>query len=216
MDFSHVKSLSIPQGNVNRILLGTTVLWKKSALPAEYQEVEYIKSSGTQYINLGISGSLSIIAYLDMQFTVTASSSKIVIASSTGAGRWFGMDSSGNYGAGSGASSNINGLLRKEIMVNFTSSDISFTIDGINYSKTTTSSPSTTYTMFAGKRSGSSMSFYASAKLYKATIQQNSETIMELIPCYRKADDVVGLYNIVNNTFLANSGSGVFVAGPDI
>lgn len=39
---------------------------------------------------------------------------------------------------------------------------------------------------------------------------------MELIPCYRKADNVVGLYDTISNNFLTNSGSGTFVAGPNV
>lgn len=216
MDFSQVKAVTIPEGSVNCILSGSTVLWKKTVLPAEYQKVEYIKSSGTQYINTGISTTRYVTVRLDMQFTVSASSSKIIIASSTGAGRWFGMGSLGTYGAGTGANSDIDGLLRKEIFVNFTASGISFTIDGVSYSKATSSSPSTAYTMFAGRRTGSSMSFYASAKLYKATFQENGETIMDLIPCYRRLDNVVGLYDLVSKEFLLNSGTGSFTAGPDI
>ena len=56
MDFSQVKAVTIPEGIVNRILSGATVLWKKSSggLPSEYQEVAYLESSGTQYIDTNL------------------------------------------------------------------------------------------------------------------------------------------------------------------
>lgn len=45
MNFSDVKSVTIPEGVVTEIKQGDTVLWKRktSRLPKEYQEVEWIK-----------------------------------------------------------------------------------------------------------------------------------------------------------------------------
>ena len=36
------------------------------------------------------------------------------------------------------------------------------------------------------------------------------------VPCYRKADNVVGFYDVVNSAFYINAGSGSFTAGPDV
>ena len=36
------------------------------------------------------------------------------------------------------------------------------------------------------------------------------------IPCYRKSDGVIGMYEAVSGTFLTNSGSGNFEKGPDV
>ena len=44
----------------------------------------------------------------------------------------------------------------------------------------------------------------------------NDVLVREFIPCYRKADSVAGLYDLANNTFYTNAGSGVFVVGPDV
>lgn len=216
MDFSHVKAMTIPEGNVLRILSGATVLWKKTGLPAEYQEVEYIESTGTQYIDTGIASTQYITAHLDMQFTEYSSSSMIIIAWSTGAGRWFGKGALNKYGGGTGAVSDVDALLRKEIDVFFTSSTTGFTIDGVTYSKAVTSSKSNGYTMFAGRNVSTGVSYYASAKLYKATIQENGVTIRELVPCYRKSDNKPGLYDMVENTFYTNQGTDEFITGPII
>ena len=162
-----------------------------SRLPKEYQEVEYIESTGTQYIDTGIPSTRYITANLDMQFTEQSSSSMIIIAWSTGAGRWFGKGSFNTYSAGTDAVSDIDCLIRKEIEVTFTNSNITFVIDGTTYSKTATSSQSNGYIMFAGRNVSTGVSFYSKAKLYKATIQENGSTIMDLVPCYRKIDNVV-------------------------
>lgn len=45
---------------------------------------------------------------------------------------------------------------------------------------------------------------------------KNNELICELVPCYRKSDGEIGMYDIVRNTFLTNVGSGTFTKGPDV
>lgn len=52
--------------------------------------------------------------------------------------------------------------------------------------------------------------------LYSARISQGNEIIREYIPCYRKSDGVIGLYEKYTNTFLENAGTGTFTAGPEI
>ena len=37
--------------------------------------------------------------------------------------------------------------------------------------------------------------------------------IRNYIPCYRKSDNEIGLYDIVNNVFYTNQGTGVFLKG---
>lgn len=53
-------------------------------------------------------------------------------------------------------------------------------------------------------------------KLYRFTLYENEETVRDYVPCYRKSDNEVGLYDLVNKTFLTHSGEGTFNAGPDI
>lgn len=42
------------------------------------------------------------------------------------------------------------------------------------------------------------------------------EKIANYVSCYRKADGEIGLYDIVNNRFYTNSGTGTFEKGPDV
>lgn len=202
--------------DVKKLIYNNDVVWEKKRLPVEYQEVEYIESTGTQYIDTGIASTRYITASLDMQFTEYSSSSMIIIAWSTGAGRWFGKGGLNTYSGGNDAVSDVDALLRKEIEVFFTPSTTGFTIDGVTYSKAVTSSKSTGYTMFAGRNVNTGVAFYASAKLYKATIQENGVTIRDFIPCYRKIDKKPGLYDAFNDVFYTNDGTGEFNVGTDI
>lgn len=40
--------------------------------------------------------------------------------------------------------------------------------------------------------------------------------ILNLIPCYRKSDNVAGMYDIVNDVFYTNAGFGSFIVGPNV
>ena len=50
MDWSQVKDLTIPEGSVKQVSVNSVVLWKKGLLPSGYTQLEYIESTGTQYI----------------------------------------------------------------------------------------------------------------------------------------------------------------------
>ena len=47
-------------------------------------------------------------------------------------------------------------------------------------------------------------------------ISENGTKKLHLIPCYRKSDGEIGLYDIVNNIFYTNMGSGEFLKGADV
>lgn len=51
----------------------------------------------------------------------------------------------------------------------------------------------------------------------KITIKESDVITNELIPCYRKADNVAGYYDITNKRFYTNDlGTGSLIAGPDV
>lgn len=56
------------------------------------------------------------------------------------------------------------------------------------------------------------VSFYDKFIMYG----QNGKEIAHFIPCYRKSDNVAGMYDIVRQQFFVNSGSGSFTVGPDV
>ena len=47
------------------------------------------------------------------------------------------------------------------------------------------------------------------------TNRQN-QIVSNLVPCYRKSDSVAGMYDNVNHRFLTNQGTGTFVVGSDV
>ena len=64
--------------------------------------------------------------------------------------------------------------------------------------------------LFSGR--GSSSWFPASVKIFSLT----SDGIIDLVPCYRKSDGEIGMYDLVSNTFFTNQGTGTFLKGADV
>ena len=53
-------------------------------------------------------------------------------------------------------------------------------------------------------------------KMYYAKVWNDGEPFIDAIPCYRKADGAICMYDLVADTFLQKSGSGTFIKGPDV
>lgn len=81
-----------------------------------------------------------------------------------------------------------------------------------------TLTPHTVPISIFGYNSGSSgaVSSKREYKLYSARISLGHEVIREYIPCYRKSDGVVGLYEKFTETFLTSETDAVFTKGADI
>lgn len=54
------------------------------------------------------------------------------------------------------------------------------------------------------------------SRIYYVKIWDDTTLIRNYIPCYRKLDNVIGMYDIVNNVFYTNQGTGEFIAGGDV
>lgn len=50
-------------------------------------------------------------------------------------------------------------------------------------------------------------------KLYSFKIYENEILSFNLVPCYRKSDNVIGMYDLVNDKFCHNAGTGTFNKG---
>ena len=57
---------------------------------------------------------------------------------------------------------------------------------------------------------------YASAKLYACKIWDNDVLVRDFIPCYRKSDNVIWVFDKVENKFYTNAWSGTFTKWNDV
>ena len=54
---------------------------------------------------------------------------------------------------------------------------------------------------------------HSKSKIEFFKIYENGNLVMDLIPCIRKSDGVVCMYDLVSNSFFENEGTGSFIAG---
>ena len=204
-------------------------------LPNEYQEVEYIESTGNQCINTGIP--LNQYRKCEMEFSPTLIGATVDERLCIDGGL---NNSSQNdvrnllyiYGGTKklclayGNSShridsveleiNLKYIIEYEMLAN----SCSLTINGNKYSASygaTLITNGDNVFLFGASNSASNQKPYidlASMRLYNAKYyNDNHILIRNFIPCYRKSDNKVGLYDLVNNVFYTNAGTGVFLMG---
>lgn len=177
--------------------------------PAGYTKLAYIESTGAQRLSIGVSGNANF--ELTAQSSVTPSSSNILLCSTYGtAGTWIGGTSNGKWGAGTSSSQyvDISATTKADIVVNFINGQASGTVNGVSFSRIATA---TNGQWFLFQANGGYYPF--SGKVWGLKGYQNNVLVAELVPAMRDSDSVVGMYDIVGNTFLTNAGSGTFSYG---
>ena len=74
-----------------------------------------------------------------------------------------------------------------------------------------------TTNLLIGARGGSGgTNLKASVYYVKITDKSSGVIVRNLVPCYRKIDSTLGMYDVVNNVFYTRTGSGSFTKGLDI
>lgn len=211
-----------------RILLNK----KESGIPSEYIEVEYLESTGTQYIDTGI--------YFDNNTTFEFKSRLIYqtngypaiygarVGSSNNDFQIYYNNSTaggtptslcfrnGNTTYTINASSlGFTDFLNKDIEVKSTATNI--TVNEYSVSVSYKSGTRTPYPVILfAQRGQNSMhaTNYGAQRIYKYKIWQGTTLVRDFIPCIRKIDQVAGMYDLVSKQFFTNSGTGSFIAGP--
>lgn len=209
IDSKNVQSLSKDNEWIFQFVSGQT-------LPSGYTQLEYIQSSGSQYINAGFKPNQDTKISITVDFPLSGTT-------------WL-------YGGRTSAGSNSLGFLCESgsrYRFDYASSTNAlatkptgkFTIDSdknkcyingelvFTATYTTFASPVNMY-IFNNNNNGS-LSGGSSAKLYNCSIYDNGVLIRNFIPC-KTESGTVGLYDSVNNQFYQNAGSGTFIAGPEI
>jgi hypothetical protein len=188
-----------------------------SRLPEGYTEVEYIKSSGTQYIDTGFVPNQDTRVVCDAVFSPEGTSSQYffgVRVSSTS--RQFGLRGTASgyqikYGNVDGGTTS--GVETGRILIDFNKNKLSVGSLSLSNDYTTFTCPGNMY-LFAANNNGA---VYANctATVYSMQIYDNGVLVRDFIPC-KNASGVAGLYDVVGGKFYGNAGSGSFAVGADV
>ena len=187
---------------------------EQAILPSEYQQVEYIESSGTQYIDTGIKGNNQY--RIDSTFkTKTISISQAVYGTFEGnesTSLYLYCSSGKQFQVGYGTFQNLDVSWQDNTLYETSLRNGKIIINGTENTISTASSFTTNNNLIIFKVNGSSGSGM-SIQLYDFKMYDNNVLVRNFIPCYRISDNVIGLYDIVNNVFYTNQGSGTFTKG---
>lgn len=185
------------------------------SLPSGFKKLEYIQSSGTQYIDTGIIGSYDTRVTADFEILSIGSGTVFVFGSQANnnvryclgitSASVFRSDYGTEYTSGPSAATGTKYTADKNRNV--------CTINGtaINSNAQTFTGTTNIY-LFA--RSYSSLS-YANLKMYGCKIYSNDVLVRDFIPC-KNASGVAGMWDDANSKFYTNAGTGVFTAGPEV
>ena len=185
------------------------------SLPSGYTRLEYIESTGTQYIDTGIVPDANTkvecdflaktldcgvfgarIDYNSNAFTLFWS---VTNAAAIEIGNEF-------FAIGSKA------VVNKRCIVEMSAT--SFSLDGETlqtYSQTAIAPNVPIYIFWSSGASFSKLT----GRIYGFKIYKNATAVRDFIPC-KNASGVVGLWDNVSSTFYANAGTGTFTAGPTL
>lgn len=173
----------------------------QSLLPSGYTALEYIESTGTQYIDTGLT------------VNKTDSYEMILIAHLANNDNFAGANGYLQFQAkiGNNKKSKINIKYIKKIETIFvddqqvSSTDWSTSYNGTNVKLGLFKLGDTnnTWSQLTGQ----------SGKLYSCKILNNNNLIRNFVPC-KNTSEILGLYDAVNNVFYTNAGTGTFTAGP--
>ena len=191
-------------------------------IPSEYQEVEYLESTGTQYIDTGVvvRSDITETDYYEVDCSVefpslNGSSTNVFwsYTPSSSAGTWIGVSSNNKFTATGQTTSLADPSQRNHVVSRFYKKSQVVTInDDVTMTNNIVNFREGSFTLFADKN----LTYVSNARFYKASISFNSELQVNLIPCYRISDNVLGMYDTVSKTFFTNAGTGTFLVGHDV
>ena len=201
-------------------------------LPEGYTELEYIESTGTQYIDTGIqAGTTSFGVEIDYYIESLPSSIAAIMGNEKSTNfPWIGYvtGASGGLSVTMGATDNqgwtrlYGGVSRDtgrhsfKFTNNYSQANLIF--DGVDKGSVS-SFPyydiGLNLYLFANNKSSSGAYQFLSGRIYSAKIYNNSTLVRDFVPVRRNTDGAIGMYDMVSETFFGNAGSGTFTAGPD-
>ena len=202
----------------------TPVLKGSSRVPAGYTEVEWIQSSGSQYIDTGVSAPEGCRVQCKVAYTSLSSTLAVVFGSHDAASPYYrnflAATSStwelGAYGTADFSSPTVN--TEYEIDASTKSGEIACTINGTAYSINQSIAPSaqrSALSVYLFALHYADGLFPAKMKAWWYKVYVGGTLVRDFIPC-KNPSGAVGLYDTVNGTFYGNSGTGVFIAGTEI
>lgn len=202
---------------------------KIKKLPSEYQQVEYIYGNGgypstsanRPYINTGVPSSSKI--GFDIKFNTPGTQASywrlIGRKNTTNNKQWSYMSRWEQNNAmcfeASGNSVYMSATYNQDHVFEF-KKDGTYKIDGVSGVISPISDEVELSIILFHYGTDLSWSDGFTGKVYYLKIYENDVMVRDMIPCYKKSNSEVGMYDLENDVFYTNQGSGSFTKGPDV
>lgn len=186
-----------------------------TSLPAEYQQVEYIEATWTQWINTWVKASNTLSTYLVMRPNMSYTSENCIFWDAWSLNAIFFMEYQGTYRFHNGWNSADTATITDD-KTTVTTTNLWITVNGVSYSISTNNSYTNNNIWLWAVWSWSNTSDRWHFKVYSFSMYNNWIPVREFIPCYRKLDSVIWMYDMVNDVFYTNSWSWTFTKWNDV
>lgn len=197
----------------------------QSGLPLGYTLLEYIESTGTQYIISPVTSVQNGTFYLDFQMTEVSSSGFPTIWGAMPTGFdykvVFGSGSQKLYSQPGNGAGHVNTVEkdtnRHQATITTTTDSETVVIDGQTFTNNFNITADNEMPLsFFARKCYDGMNNFAKLKLYRAW-HKNANNVLDfgVVPV-KDPNNVLGLYDMVSGVFYANEGTGDFVAGSTV
>ena len=229
-DLENASKIMIGSQEVETIYVGSTPIWQihTSKLPRGYTELEYISSTngGNQYIDLGI----KLYEELDTQYDIAI---KFIIFSTNAEAQatifncqdpnnnpWPGTYIRKNN-SGTGITGRYIGGTNKDNTIGQLDEIIELPVQTPpNKNVTNLNNNNTTHQYGAGllcsfSDINNTPQRYCNGTIYYFKLFVEGQLVRDMIPC-KNSNNIVGLYDLVNNIFYTSPNGALFVGGPEV
>lgn len=183
------------------------------ALPSGYTKLDYIESSGTQYINTGFKPNQNTRCVIDIENLSSGQAAFFgARASQTAASfTYFSLTATtgrSDYGSSKQSMTFTNTVGRYTVDQNKNVC----TANGVTATGTANTFQLTNNLYLMAVNQADAAIQNAKLKLYSAKVYDNGTLVRDFIPC-KNASGTIGLWDNVNSVFYANAGTGTFSTG---
>ena len=189
-------------------------------MPDGYTKLQYIESTGTQYINTGVVQD-TINFQVNLVVSFANANTRYIYGVSSSSPMYFGRYTNGRFEQNQQFTSLVSGVNKRVNLQwgkNSSNNLMKLVVTVDNQSETLVSTASGTVTnknflLFANN--GNSVNSILSGRIYSAQIYKNGVLAFSGVPA-KNSSNVVGMWDTVTKTFFENAGTGTFTAGPAV
>lgn len=192
-------------------------------LPEGYTEREYIESSGTQYIDTGFKPNQDTRVVVDVYITEQHISSNCVFGTRSAASStaplmlnlWsMNTGTAVRFDYFGGNTTSSTSLVGKRSLVDANKNICTIGDTVLNGTYQQGQTKLNLFVLTCNNAGNFNSKYNTYARLYSCQIYDNGTLIRDYVPCTNPSGEV-GLYDLENEEFYGNAGSGAFTAGPE-